>query len=110
MRTIRQTYRCRSTGDFLHGHHVRHITHAAATVLFTHGHTEQTHVTKLAPQVSRKLIVGIHLCGAWGNFIVGKVLHSIAQHVDVVAQAEVYGLYVHWILSQSRCLFVLLSI
>ena len=109
MRTIRQTYRCRSTGDFLHGHHVRHITHAAATVLFTHGHTEQTHVTKLAPQVSRKLIVGIHLCSTWGNFIVGKILYGIAQHVDVVAQAEVYGLYVHWCLSQSRCLFVLLS-
>jgi hypothetical protein len=68
---------------------MRQITQARAAVFFFHRQPQQAHVAKLAPHVHREFVAAVDAGGAWRQLFGNKLLHAIAQHVDIVAQGEV---------------------
>jgi hypothetical protein len=50
---------------------------------------EQAEAAHLRPQVPRKSIVAVDRVGAWRNTVLCKIMHALAQCIDVGAEPEI---------------------
>ena len=89
MRDIGQADRRRSARNLLDGDALGEIAHAGATPLLFDRNAEKPKLTELRPQLARKLVRAVDLVGTRRDLCLGKRAHRFAQHVDVVAKAEI---------------------
>ena len=68
---------------------MREIAHVGAAVFLLDGDAKQPETGELAPQVHREFVVVVDPGRARGDFPGSEVLHGVAQHVDVFAEAEI---------------------
>ena len=68
---------------------MREVAHAAAAVGLVHGDTQQAHVSEGAPEFMGECVVAIDVGGTRRDFPLAHVVDSIAELVDIFAQAEI---------------------
>ena len=89
VRPVAQAHAGTGARNFLHGNHVRQVSHVSAPIGLGHGDAQHAQIAHLAPQVHGELIRLIDLRRARGNFGLGEITHRIAQCVDIFAQVKV---------------------
>ncbi len=89
MGAVREPDGRRGATDFLHGHDVGQIAQPRTAVVFSGRYTEQAEFAEFGPQVTRKLVAGIDLCGARRNSVGREALHCLAQEIDVFTKAKI---------------------
>ena len=89
VRAIRQTDRGRRAGDFLHRDAMGQIAHIGAAELLLDRDAVETQFAHGRPQVDRELVLGIDFRRARCYLLLSEGAHAVAQHVDIVAKAEV---------------------
>ena len=95
MRPVGQADRGRSAADFFHRDHVRQITHIGAAIFLGDGNAEHPELAHLAPQVHRELVGRVDLGRARRDLLLRKMLHCIAQCVDLFAKLKIQAGQIH---------------
>ena len=89
MRAVGKADRRRAAGNLLHRHAMGEIAHAGAAPFLLDRDAEQAERAELRPQLARKFVGAVDLSGAWRDFFAGEGADRLAQHIDVVAEAEI---------------------
>ena len=95
VRAIGQADRSRSATDFFHRDHVRQIAHIGPAIFLGDGNAEHPELAHLAPQVHRELVARVDLGRARRDLLLRKMLHCIAQCVDLFAKLKIQARQIH---------------
>src|SRR5262249_26340347 len=89
VRTVGEPDRGRAARDFLHGDAVRQVAEPRAAELLLDRDAMQPERAHARPQVARERVGAVDLAGARRDLVGRESAHSVAQRVDVLAEAEV---------------------
>jgi hypothetical protein len=89
MRAVGKADRRRAAGNLLHRHAMGEIAHAGAAPFLLDRDPEHAQRPKLRPELARKFVGSVDLSGGWRDFFAREGADRFAQHVDVVAEAEI---------------------
>ena len=68
---------------------MRQVAQPGTAMLLVHGDAMQPQRAHFGPQVARKFIRAVDLGGYRRNAVLAEAAHSVAQHVQFLAQGEV---------------------
>jgi hypothetical protein len=89
MSAIAEADRGRSAADLLHRDAMGQIAHVGAAELLLDGDAVEPQLAHRRPQVDRELVLGVDLRRTRRYLLLSEGAHAVAQHVDIVAKAEV---------------------
>ena len=89
VRAVAEPHRSGRAADFLHCHAMLEIAHAGAAELVLDGDPEQPHIPHFAPQILGEIVVAVDVRGTRRDLVRGETADRLAQHVGIVAKAEI---------------------
>src|SRR5271155_5613189 len=89
MRAVGEPDRGRGARNLLHGDAMSEVAEPCTAQFFLDRDTEKPKRPELWPQFARKAVIAVDLTGERRNLVLGEGPRGVAQHLDLVAEAEI---------------------